>query len=90
VTAPAPPVTVPAAAPTTAAPTAAPSTTAPDEHATSTTAELVELHASPAGQLGGIGTTENRRRGPAVIGALLVAVVAFGIAGQYRRATTTD
>jgi hypothetical protein len=90
VTAPAPPATAPAPTPTTAAPTAAPSTTAAHDHATSTTAEVIELHASPAGQLGGAGTTGNGRRVPAVIGALLVAIIAFGIAGQYRRATTTD
>jgi hypothetical protein len=86
VTAPASPATVP----TTAAPTAPSTVAARADQATSTTAELVELHASPARQLGSVDSTGNGRRRPAVIGALLVALVAFGVAGQYRRATTTD
>jgi hypothetical protein len=78
---------VPAAPPTTAAPT---TTAVRDDGATSTTAAVVELHASPARQLGGAGTTGKGRHAPAAIGALLVAIVAFGIARHYRRATTTD
>jgi hypothetical protein len=84
--------TVPAAVPTTVipttVPTTAPVTTAPaGERVTSTTAELVRLHASPAGQLGRAPATDDGRRVMAAAGALLVAMAAFGVARHHRRAT---
>jgi hypothetical protein len=70
-------------------PTTAPSTTAHDDdvRATSTTAELVRLHANPAGQVGDVTRARDSRRGPAAVGAVLVAVLACGLARRYRRAT---